>query len=680
MASAAGAQATTARLNDIDEDLILCSVCLEDVDQPKALPCLHTYCLECLKKVAEKDGGRVVTCPLCKATTPVPKEGVSGFKTNFLISKFKERKAIYEKLNKSKIPCTNCEESDAEAVSRCLECRDFLCQKCLQRHKEMRILRDHPVCTLDEARSGKVDIYSQPPSSQEQMRETCDTHKGQVLWFFCKTCWVPICRDCTVVKHIRPEHEYDALEDVSLDHKRHIQKLVEACQTVSQRVSNDIEKTTKIQSELDESAKVAIEQIETAAERSLEYFKMQLQVKSRKPKEEISRWQRNRSKEIWSRKEILQCQQAGLRTALEFANQVTVMGSMYDIAHMYSDLTNTLTQLLELEQTSLNSSVSKIKFTPSENCKTMATNLGSVSLGLKAGCWVLEKQAVGADPGPGKLNSPNDVAIGSGGCMVVADTKASVKLFDVKGDFQLNLNTFRASQPHNVVIARPSGNIFVTDMTESVEVYGMKGKQLYRFPSIAPSSANNNETKLDAPVEASVAGIAVNSHGEVLVGEVNQMYISKHQQNGDHIATVEVSIEPLYIAAACYTAKDNTQKESIVISSSKQQKVVMVDAATGQVCHNLSRPAGVDHVNWKPTGVCYRDGTIFVSNDAQGEDVDLRGFFSNGGFAVYCYSESGEYLKAVTTQVVHPKGLALMEDDEGLLVADEEGVKVFHLK
>ena len=44
-----------------------CAICFEQFKEPKVLPCLHTYCKECLVKLLKKIGpDHVITCPECR--------------------------------------------------------------------------------------------------------------------------------------------------------------------------------------------------------------------------------------------------------------------------------------------------------------------------------------------------------------------------------------------------------------------------------------------------------------------------------------------------------------------------------------------------------------------------------------------------------------------------------------
>ena len=49
---------------------IMCGICLHKINAPKALVCMHTFCLDCLAFVRQKD--EVITCPQCRIRTKVP--------------------------------------------------------------------------------------------------------------------------------------------------------------------------------------------------------------------------------------------------------------------------------------------------------------------------------------------------------------------------------------------------------------------------------------------------------------------------------------------------------------------------------------------------------------------------------------------------------------------------------
>ena len=58
---------------------IVCSICLDLLQDPKTLPCLHTYCKECLKKsIANPSREAIIKCPACRKLITLSDKGVES--------------------------------------------------------------------------------------------------------------------------------------------------------------------------------------------------------------------------------------------------------------------------------------------------------------------------------------------------------------------------------------------------------------------------------------------------------------------------------------------------------------------------------------------------------------------------------------------------------------------------
>ena len=86
-------------------DHLNCRVCYEVYKNPKYLPCYHSYCEGCLKKLVQFDSeGKscYVTCPDCGRTSPVPIEGVQPrvqrLPNNFFINRLLNEISLKRKI------------------------------------------------------------------------------------------------------------------------------------------------------------------------------------------------------------------------------------------------------------------------------------------------------------------------------------------------------------------------------------------------------------------------------------------------------------------------------------------------------------------------------------------------------------------------------------------------------
>ena len=163
------------------KDLTLCRICMETYTKPKALPCLHTFCLECLTKLPTVEiDGDLLPCPLCRRQFVIPQGGMDQLQANFLVEEIIQFRSLFAShvnasKDKCKIKCSFCEER--ESIIYCIECGADLCQSCSTGHTRLRATKNHRILTQEEKNNSKFIMKSRITS--------CEEHKDEALKLFC---------------------------------------------------------------------------------------------------------------------------------------------------------------------------------------------------------------------------------------------------------------------------------------------------------------------------------------------------------------------------------------------------------------------------------------------------------------------------------------------------------------
>ena len=199
-----------------------CSFCIHTVKKPKTLPCLHSFCLDCLNKFAasrRQQGQTTFDCPVCLATFQLPHEDkFDAFPTSFYQNRLLDILAL-ENGNAERQSCTNCEES-VPATSFCFECKTFLCSACLDKHNGLKVTRAHRRASLQNLQTADVeDLIQRPVLCEKQY------HENEPLEYYCQDCQVCICHKCGFVAHNK--HSLIDIQEVAEKHKTQITQAVE---------------------------------------------------------------------------------------------------------------------------------------------------------------------------------------------------------------------------------------------------------------------------------------------------------------------------------------------------------------------------------------------------------------------------------------------------------------------
>ncbi|XP_038838223.1 tripartite motif-containing protein 16-like [Salvelinus namaycush] len=176
----------------LDQDQFCCSVCLDLLKEPVAIPCGHSYCRSCIEGCWDQDVLKgVYSCPQCRHTfTPRP----TLMKNNMLdelVEKLKKtglQAALTPALcyaGPGDVVCDVCPGARKQkALMSCLACLASYCETHLQSHYEFPALKKHKLV-----------------KATAQLQEKICSHHDKLLEVYCRTDQQCICYQCVMDEH-----------------------------------------------------------------------------------------------------------------------------------------------------------------------------------------------------------------------------------------------------------------------------------------------------------------------------------------------------------------------------------------------------------------------------------------------------------------------------------------------
>uniref|UniRef100_A0A673MZT5 Tripartite motif-containing protein 2 n=1 Tax=Sinocyclocheilus rhinocerous TaxID=307959 RepID=A0A673MZT5_9TELE len=275
-------------VRQIDKQFLICSICLDRYNNPKVLPCLHTFCERCLQNYIPAHS-LTLSCPVCRQTSILPEKGVAALQSNFFITN------LMEVLKRS--PDTNLSEDCTDAIN---------------------------------------GVATGQPLS-------CPNHGGNLMEFYCPPCETAMCEECTSAEHA--EHATVPLKDVLEQHKASLQEQLDAVKNRLPEIDSALEVLSDILQQLSNQKSSIEEVIHT----TFEELQKTLNVRKSVLLMELEVNYGLKQKVLQAQLDSLLQGQEGIRSSCSFTEQALNHGSEAEVLLVKKQMSERLDELASQE-------------------------------------------------------------------------------------------------------------------------------------------------------------------------------------------------------------------------------------------------------------------------------------------------------------------------------------------
>lgn len=134
------------------DNIKICQICNRELVEPRTLPCMHSFCEECLYvllKCYETHNklDRTFLCPTCRVRTPchilgnIHRDWLTMFPKKSVIDTMKEAKVVVDEM------CHPCSRTwtVTPATKFCVNCQEYMCESCDNGHMTNNVTKKHKI-------------------------------------------------------------------------------------------------------------------------------------------------------------------------------------------------------------------------------------------------------------------------------------------------------------------------------------------------------------------------------------------------------------------------------------------------------------------------------------------------------------------------------------------------------
>ena len=354
--------------DDVKKELE-CSVCQElfsEVNEPKILKCLHTFCKDCLEAWLSRQREGQLSCPTCRQITECPSSNINCLPSNLFYKQMVEIVEAYSGTahEDDSLHCGNCEEK-TPLKFYCFACNTFLCEKCAGAHSKWKLFKGHHVKEIGNFESSDVQDYARKSN-------VCEKHEDE-LRFYCENCNICICRDCAILEHRDDKnHNIVSLEQGFENKKSDITSKMKDVEAIASRLRDQKQTLEKKKVGMLRSIDQATSEIHGVAEQWISFIRQNEAAMTKTLLEQKNSFQGTFSSQMSRLDEKL----FEIDSSLVFSSDVLARENLPEILNVEEILGQRFQELSSEFRVNLNYSC--IKYVPNDTSPSMKDVLGKL--------------------------------------------------------------------------------------------------------------------------------------------------------------------------------------------------------------------------------------------------------------------------------------------------------------
>ncbi|KAL4234661.1 E3 ubiquitin-protein ligase trim71 [Mactra antiquata] len=427
-----------------------CPLCRGSYQDPRILPCLHSFCKRCLEHYYHDHGSpETLRCPSCNQEASLNSGGIEGIPSSIFISNILDVMVSQDEGENGELEpdfqnhwCNSCDEG-SRATCMCKNCYEYLCDNCVKAHQRVRLTKDHHIQRFLSRgyRPQNVTPSLASPSISaaqgDRSQTPCSIHELEILRLYCDTCMTPICRECTMNEHVG--HSFLYLQDAIEDSRTVTVKLLADAKAGMKALEESINGTQGMAERVEVRSQSVATEIRNVTRRHMQA----LEERERDLLRRVEKIRQVKGKSLHMQVDDLKQGLMSLNRTVEHVENILSKGRDIDVLKTKENMVEEMQKLRTLRGHLQPHEDDKMLFTPPDAALQVAiTKMGFISSSSYA---------------------PHCIAVGDG---LKRALKGKVSIFVVQAKDHLGEQRVVGGDPVECIIQSPEGGVFRTEVID----------------------------------------------------------------------------------------------------------------------------------------------------------------------------------------------------------------------